>query len=110
MPDKKISQEEELEKLIRNKIGGMLPPDRDCWMLTKLAEDIISAGYVKKKDLYKLLTEHPEKPKDKQGIKYKQFPMENGSHYNPTDNQKIGYNQSNKDWLEFLKKVMEVEG
>jgi hypothetical protein len=33
-----------------------------------------------------------ELPKKKQGIKHKEFPMENGSHYSPKDNQKIGFN------------------
>lgn len=33
-------------------------------------------------------------PKDKQGIKHKEYPMENGSHYSPIDNQKVGYNQA----------------
>jgi len=39
---------------------------------------------------------------DKQGIKHKECPMDNGSHYSPTDNQKIGYNahitQFFKEW------------
>ncbi len=32
-------------------------------------------------------------PEEKKGIEYKEFPMENGSHYSPADNQKVGFNQ-----------------
>jgi hypothetical protein len=32
-------------------------------------------------------------PKEKKGIKHKEYPMENGSQYSPTDNYKIGFNE-----------------
>ena len=30
----------------------------------------------------------------KQGIKHKEYPMQNGSHYSPKDNQKVGHNEA----------------
>jgi len=53
--------------------------------------------------LAQILTKIKERlPKEKQGIKHKEFPMDNGSHYSPTDNQKIGYNQCLTDTLKMI--------
>jgi len=44
-------------------------------------------------------------PEVKQGIKHKEFPMENGSQYSPTDNRKIGFNDCRSQTLSALEKL-----
>ena len=47
-----MNAKEELERIIRQKIGGVLPNNRD-WELTmtELTEDIIDAGFIRKEDV-----------------------------------------------------------